>query len=168
MMANTAMRRLLRLIDVSLRNLPDRDNQEYLIEGGWTRSANGAVLLTELVPAGGGSSEYEVNDVAVRPVVDGEVVAETRAVRSLETGLSFATRVVRAARDLPEFASMVAMVSVSVDYEDEDFDEQPATLRFFSEANTPGWLEDLDAYELEAIGLWTFPEVAANEARQTE
>lgn len=161
MNANRAMRRLLAQVGRPLRDLPDLDDQEQLVEAGWTRTRDGNVLLAALVTVGGQPSGYEVNDVAVRPVLQGPVFGEERAVASLETGLSFARRAVLAARELPEFAGMVTMVSVAVDFDDEDFNQQPATLRFFGEAHRPISLEDLDKFELEAIGLWSFPEVLA-------
>lgn len=168
---NDAMRELLKEVRRPLPVLPDRDDQEFLIAGGWTRLGNGAILLTalaprsrtkrEIIPTDIQEWEYEVNDVAVWPRIDDSVAREARAVLRLETGLSFAQRLVQAGESLPEFTSMRVMVSVWVAFDDEDHEEQPATLRFFGESPGMAWLNDLERFEHEAVGIWSFPEFFA-------
>ncbi|WP_425720134.1 hypothetical protein [Micromonospora sp. DT233] len=75
--------------------------------------------------------------------------------------LSFAARMLRDAATLPGAESLLTIVSVFVDEEDEEFFLQGANVRFFSRrGDYPNWFEDLGRYQKEAIAVVDIADLA--------
>ncbi|QKW13398.1 hypothetical protein [Verrucosispora sp. NA02020] len=145
---------------------PDLDE---VARAGWALGPCGAILLKSLWGPGWrtnidasevGSYEYEVNDVYASLsdlAVNKAAYLNGAAIR----GISFATRMLRDASDFPEADSLLAVVGISVDEEDEDFLLQGASVRFFSRrGDYPTWFEDLERYRKEAIAVVDMADLA--------
>jgi hypothetical protein len=129
---------------------------------GWVVGPCGAILLkslwgkgwrTSIPPSEIGSYEYEVNDVYAS-LSDLATERGTYLHKSAVRGISFAVRMLGDAAAIPEAEGLVAVVSISIDEEDETFLLQGATVRFFSRrGDYPMWFDDLERYQHEAIAV---------------
>jgi hypothetical protein len=143
------------------RDLPS--DLDDVARAGWVLGPCGAILLRSLWGSGWrtsipdsevGSYEYGVNDVygSLSDLVDDRA---TYLYKAAIRGLSFATRMLGSAAGLPGAESLMAVVAISVDEEDELFLLQGVTVRFFTRrGDYPRWFENLERYQREAMALF--------------
>jgi hypothetical protein len=152
-------------------DLPSDLNE--VAKAGWVVGPQRTILLkslwgtgwrTSIQPSEVGSYEYEVNDVYAS-LSDLATERSTYLHRSAVRGISFAVRMLGGAAAIPEAELLVAVVSISIDEEDETFLMQGATVRFFSRrGDYPMWFEDLERYQNEAIAVLNMSDLAVGHA----
>jgi hypothetical protein len=154
------------------RDLPPDLNE--VARAGWVVGPRGTILLKSLWgtgwrasihPSEVGSYEYEVNEVYASL---SDLAAERSAYlyTSAVRGISFAVRMLSDAAVFPEAEGLMAVVSISVDEEDETFLLQGATVRFFSRrGDYPTWFEDPERYQNEAIAVLSMSDLAKYDLR---
>jgi hypothetical protein len=133
-----------------------------IVEAGWAVGPRGSLLLSALWGGGWrreidapevGRYEYDVNDVYIslsdlRPDID------VYLSRAASRGIAVALRLLEDAKNLPGSDTLLAVVSVPVDMESNDFLLQGTTVRFFTQrGDYPDWFENLERFELDAISV---------------
>jgi hypothetical protein len=132
-----------------------------IVDAGWTVGPNGALLLASrwrqgmpAIPAAGlGCGEYDVNDVYISLDDLGRENPDF-VFRAAARGLYFTEMMLEKGLVLPGSETLLAMVAVFVDVDDEAFALQGARVRFFTRrGDFPEWFDDLEAFKLEAIAM---------------
>ncbi|MEU1394546.1 hypothetical protein ABZ403_00385 [Micromonospora zamorensis] len=141
--------------------------EQDTLDAGWVVEPSDALLLVSHrpkrlrdIPATTlGDSEYEINDVHVS-LDDLDRERSDFLPRAASRGLHFARRMLAGAHGLPGSETLLAVVAISVDVDDEDFALQGATIRFFSQRGSyPHWFDELETYTLEAIAVLNLSDV---------
>lgn len=161
MRTNSSMRDLLRQAPSREELPPLPDDAQAVLDAGWTVGPEGSLLLRALwngvltpLPASTvGRYEYDINDVYI-PLADLASDMSNYLSKAALRGASFATEMLLSASEFPASDTLVAMVGIFTDTEDEDFVLQGARLRFFTRrGNYPGWFENLESFELQAVAM---------------
>ncbi|MEU8267843.1 hypothetical protein AB0B89_11800 [Sphaerisporangium sp. NPDC049002] len=132
---------------------------EEVIEGGWVVGPHGVLSLAalhdpeldmqvdHLEPF---EVEYHRNEVWI-PGDDLPVDREGYLTAICVRALTFSLAALAAARNLPGFDTLTAVISTGVD---ADWSTHGTTVKFFTRrGGYPNWFDDLESFEIEAVAL---------------
>ncbi len=170
MRTNSRMKAILErpLADDAGQDIPA--DTQAIIDAGWIIGPQGALLLkancphpkSSLDPSQVAHYEYDINDLYVT-LTDLRTNMDLYLPRAVRRGLSIAQTLLLEATELPGSETLVAVVSMWADTENEDFLNQGVRPRFFTRRGAyPRWFDDLEPFKLEAIALLELPDISSH------